>query len=831
MSISPTSSRRNWAQNLYQRFIAAHPAIQAPDERRKAELLAGLALGFLTVTGLGLLASWLTTGVSSFTLFFGFAFLLIALFSYLLSRTPRYQRGAYLLIISFALLSYLAALFDQAIPALTLLLTLSLTFLLANLLDLRQMLALIGVNLALVTGFTLIFLPQVRGGVLITTVFGLFTTGLFVLLFAWHRQSLEQLRLNEILKAQASLEQSNLELQSAQRAVNARLNELSLAAEVGRAVSQVRELDVMLEDAVEIIRSRFDLYYTQVYLTDPSQTALVLEAGTGTVGAELLARGHRLPLDSGSINGRAALEKRPVVITDTASSPVFKPNPLLPETRSEMAVPLMIGERVIGVLDMQSRRPGALSEEALPAFEALAGQLAIAIQNASLLAEAEEARREVEKQARRLARANWQEYLDALHKPERLGFVFEAGQVKPLEEQTIHSPAEGQALSAPIAVSGEALGALAVELDAPNKTPQTTELVNAVARQVAQQIESLRLLESAERYRLQAEQAARRLTREGWQAYFSARANQPLGYLYDSKAIQPLEAQSARLKEAGLIVPVRVRDETIGSLAVFDVAPSDSEALELVSQVSERLSAHIESLRQYDRAQSALAQTEKLFEASRVLTQAQDLQELTASTVKMLGIPEINRAVLTTFNYDSDGNINSFDIIANWWNGTGHQVTPIGTRYTSDVIRVMPMFISPTPIFSNDTFTDERVDATTMQVLQRLNLRALAVLPLFSGTRQIGALILQAEEPHNFSQEETRLFSALAPQIATVVENRRQFAQAQKQAERQALLNAISQKIQSATSVEAVLQIAARELGHALGAPMTIAQLSLKGKG
>jgi GAF domain-containing protein len=114
--------------------------------------------------------------------------------------------------------------------------------------------------------------------------------------------------------------------------------------------------------------------------------------------------------------------------------------------------------------------------------------------------------------------------------------------------------------------------------------------------------------------------------------------------------------------------------------------------------------------------------------------------------------------------------------------------------------------------------------------VKRLNLRAVAVLPLHLGARQIGALILEAEEPHNFTQDEIRLFSSLAPQIATIVQNQRQFEQAQKQAEREAMLNVINQKIQSATSVEAVLQIAARELGHALGAPMTIAQLSMKDK-
>ena len=74
------------------------------------------------------------------------------------------------------------------------------------------------------------------------------------------------------------------------------------------------------------------------------------------------------------------------------------------------------------------------------------------------------------------------------------------------------------------------------------------------------------------------------------------------------------------------------------------------------------------------------------------------------------------------------------------------------------------------------------------------------------------------------------MFTALAPQIATLLESRRQFERAQQQANRESTLNVISQKIQSATSVEAVLQIAARELGHALGAPMTVAQLSMKDK-
>jgi len=123
------------------------------------------------------------------------------------------------------------------------------------------------------------------------------------------------------------------------------------------------------------------------------------------------------------------------------------------------------------------------------------------------------------------------------------------------------------------------------------------------------------------------------------------------------------------------------------------------------------------------------------------------------------------------------------------------------------------------------------VDKVTMELVKRLNLRAVAVLPLYLGYHQIGALVLEGEEVHNFTQDETRLFSALAPQIATMLENRRQFERTQKQAERESTLNVISQKIQGATTVEAALQIAARELGRALGAPLTIAQIGLKDRG
>ncbi|MAT95693.1 MAG: hypothetical protein CL608_00885 [Anaerolineaceae bacterium] len=178
--------------------------------------------------------------------------------------------------------------------------------------------------------------------------------------------------------------------------VASRTQDLNLAAEIGRQVSQVRNLDELLPQAAQLVQDRFALYQTQIYLVDETGEQLVLQASTGHAGAKLLEDGHALPIDENSLNGTAVATKQAVIVADTAESPAFRPHPLLPDTRSEMVVPLLVGENVVGVLDLQSDKPNALSEDNLPAFTTLSGQLAIAIQNAALLNE----RRQAEAQVR-----------------------------------------------------------------------------------------------------------------------------------------------------------------------------------------------------------------------------------------------------------------------------------------------------------------------------------------------------------------------------------------------------------------------------------------------
>jgi GAF domain-containing protein/HAMP domain-containing protein len=393
--------------------------------------------------------------------------------------------------------------------------------------------------------------------------------------------------------------------------------DLALAAEVGQTVSQVRELNEMLKDAAEIIREFFGLYYVQVYLVNPAQTELVLQFGTGEVGKELMSRKHHLPLNTESINGRAALSKRSVVIADTSTSAFFRPNPLLPNTRSEVAVPLLVGDTLMGVLDVQSEQVGHLDADALLAFEPMAGQMAVAVQNTRLVVETRRAQAEVESLVHRLTHTGWEDYLDGIHKPEKSGFVFEQNNITPLTGQ--EKPAAEDALVAPIEVAGDSLGSLVVELQGVPTTSRTQELITTVARQVAQQIENLRLLDSAERFRYEAEQATRRLTHEGWQEYTNTAKG---GYIYDLNEVRPYEQDEiAQAEETGFNLPLKVGNETIGKLILKDVKASDTESVDIASAVAERLSAHIEGLRLSMQTEQALTATKKQAQREQALRQ------------------------------------------------------------------------------------------------------------------------------------------------------------------------------------------------------------------
>jgi GAF domain-containing protein len=425
---------------------------------------------------------------------------------------------------------------------------------------------------------------------------------------------------------------------SLEQRVAERTRDLALAADVGRNVSQMRNLDTLLANAVELIRSRFGLYYVQVYLSDPNERALTLRAGTGDVGLELMRRAHRLTIGPGSINGRAAADRRTVIVADTRQSGTFKPNPLLPNTRSEMAVPLLVGDRVAGVLDLQSDQPATLTEEQLPAFETLARQLAVAIDNAQLFADAELARAEVEHQAGRLTRQGWQTFLDAVNRSERLGYVFDRQTLTPLTEPLSANPA-ASTLDVPVVVAGEPIGRIQLERDAEGGeawSEDDAELAAAVAARVANQIENLRLLAQAEQYRAEAEAVAHRLTREGWEGYLRSRTS-GTGYVYDQHQVKPMADEADAEWVPSTKYLLQVQDEAIGEMTLEGIEQIDPQTAQMISVIIQQLGAHLENLRLSEQIQARAQREQILSEITARVHNAVDADAIMRTAVQEIG--------------------------------------------------------------------------------------------------------------------------------------------------------------------------------------------------
>src|SRR5581483_1824378 len=166
--------------------------------------------------------------------------------------------------------------------------------------------------------------------------------------------------------------------------------QLQTAAEIARDISSSLNLDELLAKAVNYIRERFDFYHASIFLLDlPGEFAVIREA-TGEAGAQMKRAGHKLGVGSKSIVGYVAGQGESLIVNDTAKDATYYANPLLPDTRSEAAIPLKVGDRIVGVMDVQSRQPYAFTDDNMRTLQILSDQMAIAVVNSELFAETQE---------------------------------------------------------------------------------------------------------------------------------------------------------------------------------------------------------------------------------------------------------------------------------------------------------------------------------------------------------------------------------------------------------------------------------------------------------
>lgn len=326
---------------------------------------------------------------------------------------------------------------------------------------------------------------------------------------------------NEFNSMAAELRQliGSLEQQVAARTADLarRTSELEAAAHVARQAVGIRDMGTLLDETVRLISDRFGFYHAGIFLLDDAREYAVLRAASSEGGQRMLERGHRLRVGEVGIVGWVAGAGEARIALDVGADAVYFDNPDLPQTRSEIALPLKVGEQVIGVLDVQSVEPSAFDEEDAAVLQTMADQIALALENARLLEESRRTLRELEMMYAEQVRQAWK----TAEVPPAL--VYDRVEVTPSEpvtdpllEKAIREgkviaetdPQAGRsALIAPLRLRNQVIGTLALE-ETDEVRPWTKdeiELVEAVSQQVALALESARLFEES---RVRAEEMA-----------------------------------------------------------------------------------------------------------------------------------------------------------------------------------------------------------------------------------------------------------------------------------------------------------------------------------
>ena len=330
--------------------------------------------------------------------------------------------------------------------------------------------------------------------------------------------------------------QENLErlVQARTADLERRATQLQVAAEIARDAAAVRELDDLLNRAVNLVRERFGFYHAGIFLLDEAGEYAVLRAATGEAGRRMLEQGHKLKVGEVGIVGHVTGTGRPRVALDVGADAVHFKNPLLPDTRSEMALPLKVGGRIIGALDVQSTQHAAFDEDDVVILQTMADQLAVAIENARLLQEMRQALQEMEASYGRYTQEAWHAFVHSVrrlpgYRYQRLGVRPVTGQHPEAREALLqgrsvlttvspeqlesraeegHQPENGTVslLAVPIKLRGQVIGVLDVHFEGETVPSETVSLVEEVAERLALAVENARLVQEAQRLALREQQ-------------------------------------------------------------------------------------------------------------------------------------------------------------------------------------------------------------------------------------------------------------------------------------------------------------------------------------
>jgi len=285
-------------------------------------------------------------------------------------------------------------------------------------------------------------------------------------------------------------------------------NRLLLASEIARDAAALGDLDELLNHSSQLVLDRFNFYHTGIFLIDQQREYAILRASPTEAGREMLKQNHRLRVGKEGIVGNVAVTGEARVVADTSMDINYLNNPLLPQTRSELALPLKVEARVIGVLDVQSDTPNAFTQDDIVVLQIMADQLALAIERVQLVEQLEGRLHELEQAYQQFTVTSWQDFS---HQPDfKAGYSFDGIKLSVIDSFPAWSQdalrrgrpvvlpgkaadSKDSLLAVPLKLRGQIIGVLSIRFTGNSLNNETVNLTEEVGNRLAVALENARL--------------------------------------------------------------------------------------------------------------------------------------------------------------------------------------------------------------------------------------------------------------------------------------------------------------------------------------------------
>ena len=389
-----------------------------------------------------------------------------------------------------------------------------------------------------------------------------------------------------------------------------------------------------------------------------------------------------------------------------------------------------------------------------------------------------------ESQTNGQSRLGWEDFLNAIDRNEKIGFTFDQEEIRPLDlEAQVEA---SQSVDIPLEIGNEILGSLKldglVEWD-----QQDLDLLTSIAEQVSQHVENLRLLEQAEQYRAEAEEVTRRMTYEGWDAYLNTQDISTQGFVYDLNRVAPIETATdlAEMDRAVVVRDLKVRDTSIGRLAVADPQRDPDSSASLLNTIAERLSVHIENLRLLDETERGRQQLDK--RAAEMETVAQ----VSTAAATILNPDSLLQSVVDLTRYRFNLYHSAIYLVNERGDTLELAAAPgkIGQIMLAEgqTIRLnqKPSAIAKSARTREVVIIADTEDSPDFMFEELLpDTRSEMAIPMVVAEQLIGVLDVKADMPRRFLEEDKQTYTTLATQTAVALRNAQLYAEQMATVER-----------------------------------------------